>query len=64
MKEIMMQYGHSVIAAVIAILLLVIICGTAGDKSAGIYAKTGQIVKESSLITAGSAEFERYWRLR
>lgn len=64
MKEIMAQYGQGVIAAVLAVLLLVLIGGTASDKSTGIYAQTGQTVKESSLTTGGNAEFERYWRLR
>lgn len=64
MKEIMMQYGQSVIVAVIAILLLVIIGGSTTDKNIGIYAGAGEIVKEASLTTDGNAEFERYWRLR
>ena len=64
MKEIMVQYGQGVIAAVLAVLLLVLVGGSVSDKSTGIYAKTGQVIKESSLTTGGNAEFERYWRLR
>ena len=59
-----MNGGVSVIVAVIAILLLVILGGSTTDKNIGIYAGAGEIVKEASLTTDGNAEFERYWRLR
>lgn len=64
MKEIMVQYGQSVIAAVIAILLLVLIGGSVSDKRSGIYTATGRTIGEASLTTGGNAEFERYWRIR
>lgn len=65
MKEIMTQYGQSVIAVMIAVLLFTILSVASTPEKNGLLAQTGQIVsKPDTSLTSSSAEFERYWRLR
>ena len=65
MKEIMRQYGQSVIAVVVAVLLFGIIGGSVTGQSKSIYTQTGQRVKQVKLEAVGAnAEFDLYWRLR
>jgi len=65
MKEVMMQYGQSVVAVVVAVLLFAVIGVTSGVNTKGFYAQTGQVLKaQNEAVLSGNAEFERYWRLR
>lgn len=64
MKEIMVQYGQSVIAVLIAVLLLLVI--GFGSNNKRIYERTGQVLgqQENVEVSGSNEEFERYWRLR
>lgn len=64
MKEVFEQYGQSVIAVVIAILLITIIGGAGTGRTHGIYVKVGEVMKQQDSTGVENAEFERYWRLR
>ena len=65
MKEVMMQYGQSAVAVVVAVLLFAVIGVTSGVSTEGIYAQTGQVLKaQTEAAVSGNEEFERYWRLR
>lgn len=66
MKEIMGQYGQSIVAVLIALLLFLIIAGSSIDGKKGIYASVGQVdcLQAQESVSAENKEFERYWRLR
>lgn len=66
MKEIMLQYGQSVIAVIVAVLLFAVIGGNSGEKGKGIYVQTGQLVNLQNCAEkeTGNLEFEQYWRQR
>ena len=65
MKEVMMQYGQSAVAVVVAVLLFAVIGVTSGVSTKGIYAQTGRVLKaQTEAAVPGNEEFERYWRLR
>lgn len=64
-KEIMTQYGQTVIAIVIAALLFSIIGMGTGNGAHGIYAQTGQTLEnQNTATTSDNVEFEHYWRIR
>lgn len=66
MKEMLGQYGQSIVAIIIALLIFSIIGGKQIGMANGIYAATGQLVSDGADENQIQKEdvFERYWRLR